>query len=72
MGEASQRTAEQHAVKTGKRTLDLGFKLSDKLFHGVSSWCMVIWNINQGTSSETPFEFAACRFAGRPILAAPH
>jgi hypothetical protein len=42
MGEASQRTAEHHAVKTGKRTLDLGFKLSDKLFHGVSSWCMVI------------------------------
>src|SRR5438445_3038004 len=43
MGEPPQRAAEEDPVKTRQSTLNLGAKLGDKLFHGVSSRCTVVW-----------------------------
>src|SRR5207245_9268224 len=43
MGGPPQRAAEEDPVKTRQGTLNLGAKLGDKLFHGVSSRCTVVW-----------------------------
>src|SRR5437867_5474157 len=70
MCESPQRTAEYDPVKTRQGFLNRRIKFGDKLLPGVSSRYMGDFDINQRTSSETPFQFAACRNAGRAILPA--
>src|SRR5450755_3257643 len=41
MGQPPQRTAKQNPIKPAESSLNLRLELGDKLFHGVSSWCMV-------------------------------
>jgi hypothetical protein len=50
MCQTPQGTSEHDAVETREGPLNLRFEFSDKLFQGVSTGCMVIWNIIQRTS----------------------